>query len=354
MDMNREDHLEEIEFLRSELKSCKDVEERVRLNCILLYLERGKTYDEIAYCVYVSSKTVERYIRDYKNDQKRKSKDRGGSKSYLSPEQSQSLKDHLKQYTYLKTREIIDYVKKIHGVEYTLSGMKSWLHQAGFVYKRPTTLPGRVCVEKQKAFIETYEKLKNGCDKNDVIVFIDAVHPEHQSQRICGWIQKGQVKHLPTTAKQTRLHFMGGLSLGENGDFHDICVKEYKTIKAEQGIDFFNDLQEKYKDKSNIYLICDNARSFKCKAINTYLENNKRVKIIYLPPYSPNLNPIERLWKIMRQNVHYNTYHEKFIDFCQSTRSFFDEKIPLMKEKIKGRINDKFQILSPNLLEKPT
>lgn len=43
-------------------------------------------------------------------------------------------------------------------------------------------------------------------------------------------------------------------------------------------------------------IICDNGRSNKNKGINAYLQTSK-IEIHYLPPYSPNLNPIERLWE---------------------------------------------------------
>ncbi|WP_408633529.1 transposase [Parachlamydia acanthamoebae] len=46
--------------------------------------------------------------------------------------------------------------------------------------------------------------------------------------------------------------------------------------------------------------MCDNGRSNKNKKVEEYLKTSK-IKIHYLPPYSPNLNPIERLWKVLRQ-----------------------------------------------------
>ena len=64
----------------------------------------------------------------------------------------------------------------------------------------------------------------------------------------------------------------------------------------------------------------------------------------YLPPYSPNLNPIERLWKIMHENVTYNRYYSKFSDFTEAILGFFDN-IELHLNVIKRRINDNFQRL---------
>ena len=44
---------------------------------------------------------------------------------------------------------------------------------------------------------------------------------------------------------------------------------------------------------------------------------------IFLPPYSPNLNPIERLWKWMEERVIYNAYYEHFEEFRAAVLGFF-------------------------------
>ncbi|MFU7503163.1 MAG: transposase [Candidatus Tisiphia sp.] len=49
-----------------------------------------------------------------------------------------------------------------------------------------------------------------------------------------------------------------------------------------------------YKYKEKIYLICDNAGYYKSKKVKEYLVNSK-IELVFLPPYNPNLNPIELL-----------------------------------------------------------
>jgi hypothetical protein len=61
--------------------------------------------------------------------------------------------------------------------------------------------------------IREYEELKAKLPKDHEIYFLDAVHPEFQSQSVCGWIKKGEIKTLPTTNKQYRLHFIGAIAL---------------------------------------------------------------------------------------------------------------------------------------------
>ncbi|AWM35437.1 transposase [Hymenobacter nivis] len=51
--------------------------------------------------------------------------------------------------------------------------------------------------------------------------------------------------------------------------------------------------------KGPAHVLCDNARHYKNKALNAWLEN-KRLVQVFLPSYSPNLNLMERLWKFLR------------------------------------------------------
>jgi hypothetical protein len=50
----------------------------------------------------------------------------------------------------------------------------------------------------------------------------------------------------------------------------------------------------------------------------------------------------------MRENVTYNKFYEKFSEFESAVRDFFTEKIPVLTDKLKARINDKFQVLELN------
>ncbi|MDE3056150.1 MAG: transposase [Verrucomicrobiota bacterium] len=67
-----------------------------------------------------------------------------------------------------------------------------------------------------------------------------------------------------------------------------------------------------------------------------------------LPPYSPNLNPIERLWKILRETTIYNRYYVTYQNFREEVSAFFTEKIHRLQQRLKERINDSFQVIRLN------
>ena len=70
-----------------------------------------------------------------------------------------------------------------------------------------------------------------------------------------------------------------------------------------------------------------------------------KIQIHILPPYSPNLNPIERLWKIMHEYVRNNQYFGNTKSFRSAIDNFFNDIIPRITEKLYSRINSNFQII---------
>jgi len=68
------------------------------------------------------------------------------------------------------------------------------------------------------------------------------------------------------------------------------------------------------------------------------------IRILYLPPYSPNLNPIERLWKFMKKKVTANRYFEEFGDFKKTLMEFF-RGIRKYRSELETLITDNFSVI---------
>lgn len=63
----------------------------------------------------------------------------------------------------------------------------------------------------------------------------------------------------------------------------------------------------KNKNKGKIIIVLDNVRYHHAAILKPFLFNNrKKLELIFLPPYSPDLNPIERFWWYMRKNITHN------------------------------------------------
>jgi hypothetical protein len=78
-------------------------------------------------------------------------------------------------------------------VEYTVSGLNKWLHQHQFSYKQLKDVPHKFDVDKQAAFIEYYEQLKDNLSENETLLFMDAVHPTQATKITSGWKKKALI-----------------------------------------------------------------------------------------------------------------------------------------------------------------
>ena len=70
-------------------------------------------------------------------------------------------------------------------------------------------------------------------------------------------------------------------------------------------------LIRKFKTRKKFVLVLDNASSHKSNKVTEFVEKHrKRLELLFLPPYSPELYPVERVWKNLRYRVTHNTFFE--------------------------------------------
>jgi len=212
------------------------------------------------------------------------------------------------------------------------------LHQLGFVFKKTKLIPSKYDPVAQREFKKKYEKCKNNIKGDEAILFMDGVHPQHNSTCASAWIEKGTVKTIKNNTGRRRISINGVY----NSETQETIIHESETINAETTIEFLKKIDEYYKNKSRIIIIVDNARYYKNKKVSEYLENSK-LEFWFLPPYSPNLNLIERLWKFLRKRVINNKYYESFKEFKSSILDFF-KNTDKYKEEIANFIGQKMQL----------
>jgi transposase len=112
------------------------------------------------------------------------------------------------------------------------------------------------------------------------------------------------VKHAPT---RKSVAYFGGVRI-RDGKFVS-C--QFDLFDAESFLYFMKMLLRERKRGKKILLILDNAKYHHAEDLNSWLwANRKRIQLFFLPPYSPELNPIERVWKITRKLCTHNQYFE--------------------------------------------
>ena len=308
-----------------------------RIKAVLLASE-GWSVLMISQALRIHQTTVIRHINDYLQSEKLKPEN-GGSQSKLNAAETMALIEHLTDNTYFHTYQIVDYVQNQFQVTYTVAGMNKWLHHNGFSYKQPKGVPHKFNPEAQGAFIQYYQELKQ---LNEPILFLDAVHPSQATKITYGWLRKGQDKVIETTGSRTRLNFVGALNLA---DIAATVTESYETINSESIARFFWKLKkEHYPLEQKIHVILDGAGYHRSQLVKDFARI-LNIELHYLPPYSPNLNPIERLWKVMHEHARNNVYFPTKASFKDAINRFFDVTLPKVADSLTTRINDNFQVM---------
>jgi transposase len=316
-----------------------------RVNAILL-LDDGMTILQVARCLFLDEQTIRNYADKYlcgKDTELAKIVYKGRS-SQLSEVQKGELSEIISSKIYLSVMPIIAVVKEKYNIDYSKSGMRKLLNQLGFSYKKPKLVGAKANQQKQEEFIESFEKLLAETDlEKSVIMFADASHPQHNTVHDYGWIKQDEPKYVKSNTGRERVNILAAV------DIHgqDLTYSIDDTINAISVLELLKNIEAKYADKDKIYFICDNARYFYADMVKQYLKTSK-VQILFLPPYSPNLNIIERLWSIMRKEILSNQYYEKFIDFKCSVTGFLDNCWTQFNDKLVTKLNYKFHKLPPH------
>lgn len=380
-----------------------------RIKAVLLSSE-GWTQKQIAQALRIHETTVWGHLKEYLLEEKLKPNS-GGSLSKLNEQKTLALIYHLEQNTYPSTKEIIHYVEDIYGVSYTQQGMHDWLIKHKFSYKKPKGIPAKFNQLRQEAFMREYEELKTTLKPSEVVLFIDSVHPTQATKITNGWIRKGVEKMIATVASRSRINLTGAIDLNTmsimtreyetiNGsatvDFlkaieeaHPAATKIHIIADGggahtsnEVGL-FLSEakavnrlfLEERYglKLPSNSVklakrmkvqlkaIVEKEAELFKEPSIleleqltaRELLETLKappphpKLVMHILPPYSPNLNPIERVWKVMNEHVRNSKVFYSFAQFKAKIRCFFNSTWNTILPELTDRVNDNFQKLKP-------
>lgn len=312
-----------------------------RIKAILLTSE-GWSSAMIAQALRLHQTTVDHHISEFLNKGKLKPEN-GGSDSKLSAEQTAFLISQLSDNLFHHTRDVIAFVARKWNIIFSVPGMNKWLHRNGFTYKKPSGVPHKFSKEKKRQFIEYYEELKTTVG-DEPVLFIDGVHPTQATKISYGWIRKGQKKAVKTTGSRTRLNIMGALNLKA---LTSPLICEYKTLNEYNVSRFFNEIRKVYPDyNQKIHVILDGAGYHRSQLVKDWAEV-VNIQLHYLPPYSPNLNPIERMWKLMNEHARNNRYFSSTREFRDAISVFFNQTLPDIADSLTSRINDHFQVLTP-------
>lgn len=332
--------------LRTVQKQRRDGEVYVKVTVILL-LDKHRPLASIADDLGLDETTVYRYARAFTDLGLAKylAHERPGYWGLLSSAQLARLCHEVNTRLYTDSKALQSWLAQTCGVTYSQAGLTQLLHRLGFTYKLTTPIPCAAQAEAQQDFLHELVVLEAQVERGQaVLYYADAAHPTHNTRCTRAWCEVGKQRPLLTVSGRERVNLNAAVNAYAPTQ---VLLDETACVNAQSTKRLYEQLLAAHPDKQRIYVVCDNARYYKNKELRAWLTDKPLVQV-FLPPYSPNLNLIERLWKYLRQKIINTTFYRTKGQFRQAVLGFFT-RLPEFGPDLTSLLTRNFHILDAQL-----
>jgi putative transposase len=305
-------------------------------NClIILRSHAGCSIAQIADFLGCSADTVKRVRRLYRQGgiDALHPRDSPGRTNRATPEFRQQLRCAVKTcplalgygFATWSSARLAEHLAGLTGIRFRDDQLRRLLHAEGFSFQRPKhTLKGKrdeAAFQHAKQQLQQRKRQALGPDADFALVFQDEVEVHKLPALTRVWAQVGSQPEVPAPGKNEKRVIYGGI------DYLTGTIN-YTVGLSKSGVNFLAFLMALaavYVGKK-VLLVCDNGRFHTTKAVQAWLEANKdKVEIYWLPPYSPSLNLIERLWGHLKRTVLANVLFQDMEQLEAAARRGLDD-----------------------------
>lgn len=237
----------------------------------------------------------------------------GGTPPKLTGEQTQQLKEKLSKGNWL-TQQVRALIKKDFGIAYSASYIPRMLRSFGMNYAKPYSLDYRRPHNAEALLIQSIVEAVKTAPSGAVVGFMDEAAPQTTDNRQRVWSYGKPVKEKNTTKYRANTFGFYPINGKEVVDFEP-------NSKSERVCGFLRKISDKNPGKQVIVFL-DNFRSHTSKFTRDFAEHIG-ITLVFLPKYSPDLDPIEFLWKSVRRRVSQIEFIGSEWAFKESIRTAF-------------------------------
>lgn len=237
-------------------------------------------------------------------------------------------------------------IDKEIGIHLKPSACRVFLRKMGMKCRRCGVVPGKAMEDERqrqaqqefhdKQLQSTLDEAKQG---KRTVLFVDAAH--FVMGAFLGMVWCFVRLLLPSASGRKRHNVLGAY---DPISHEAITVTNDTYINQDVFCEFLEKISNAYADSGRpITLVLDNARYQKCQSVaNKAKELN--IELLYLPPYSPNLNLIERLWRFVKKQVLYSKHYDCFNTFRNSIDTCISELGTRFKNEMQSLMTMNFQL----------
>lgn len=250
------------------------------------------------------------------------------------------LREHFEKNPPATVKEARAQIEKLTGIKRCETQIRNFLKKMGMRLLKVGQIPAKADPKQQKKFEKNLLKprLKEARGGSRIVFFVDAAH--FVMGGFLGYLWCRSRKFIQTPSGRKRFNVLGAL----NSQTKEVITVTNDTyINSESVCELLEKLRKKHPSQP-ITLFLDNAKYQKCKLV---YDRSKElgIELLHLPPYSPNLNLIERLWKWLKKKCLYSRYYEKFADFKRAISTTLELTHTDYKKELSSILTLKFQTI---------
>ena len=216
-------------------------------------------------------------------------------------------------------RRLVGWVRERFGLVCCRETIRTALHRLELSWKKAKKLLGRADPERRQAFIERLRDVLAGSQRDQhVVVYVDEAHIHQDADLGYGWGERGQRLWVASTSPglSARVSFYG-LYLYNEGQ---VRLWPYLRANGCHTIDVLRRLRAEVPERKLIVL-WDGAPYHRAQAVRE-VASTLGSELMPLPGYSPDLMPVEALWRWLREDVTYHPCHASADDLIRRVATF--------------------------------
>ncbi|MBU0490351.1 MAG: IS630 family transposase [Chloroflexi bacterium] len=306
---------------------------------VLFHKSQGMPHQQIAEWLGLSPTTVRTYLDLYVT---------GGLKALRElhysgkPNLLRARKDEI--IAHLETdppgtlKEAQRKIKDLTGLERSLPQVHEFLQENQIVRRQVKQIPAKADVGEQERFkTEELEPLIEQAQAHQIhLFFVDAAH--FVWRPFLGFLYTLVVRYVQSASGRKRFNVLGAL----HAVTHElVTITNHTYINSQSVCELLAKLHEQFSDLP-IVLILDNASYQRCHLVRDQA-HSLGMRLVFLPPYSPNLNLIERLWKFVKKQVLYNQCYPDYPAFHSAILACLEQTATTHKEPLDTLLTPRFQ-----------
>jgi transposase len=301
---------------------------------ILLLCAAGRTPTQIAAFLFCSRSSVYRVVNAYRNGWLTFEFDE--QTGLCTPLRTRLLSPHLKRsllallkappnvYGWCRTRwtcaTLSAQLKVNRGVEVCSETVRRYLHQLGYVWKR-AKLAAKDDDPDRASKLARIRSIFEHLSLKEVLLFADELDIHLLAKVGYEWMRKGEQVEVWTPGTNEKNYLAGALDIVTGKVLHCVWFRKVNGLF----IDLLKKIDCTYASSkyTRIYVVVDNYKIHKAKAVEAWMGAHPRFELVYLPTYCPKANPIERVYGDVHDKCTRNHKRKRLRDLVEDVRRHF-------------------------------